>query len=207
MTTALFVNICWHTGYMGTTPNPSQTAQETESATSTGQSDHANVYNVDLQKGETPPKGFTRGRTIVLACALLVVALFALDLGGTLVGNRRDARLVDAKAALSSDRVAHVFENTVDGVVERWTVAKQGDSKTQRQIRLATSDLFITRRNMGDFSVGDKKNLTGREVVEVGVESITITRSEVTGGAEMRYATTETELQAALQSWAAAQQG
>ena len=67
--------------------------------------------------------------------------------------------------------------------------------------------MFITRRNMGDFSVGDKKNLTGREVVEIGVESITITRSEVTGGAEMRYATTETELQAALQSWAAAQQG
>jgi hypothetical protein len=192
---------------MATTPNSPQTAQETGPAAPTGTPEHSNVFNVDLEKGEAPPKGFTRGKTVVLLCALIVVALFSLDLVGTLVGNRRDARLVEDKASLTSDRVAHVFDNSVDGVVERWTATTRGDTKTQDQIRRATSDLVITRRNMGDFSVGGKKNLTGREVIEVGIESITITRSEISGGAEMRYATSDKELQAALQSWAAAQQG
>lgn len=168
--------------------------------------DSSDLYALDLPPGSKPPKGFMRGRTVVIACALLVVSLFALNLGGTMIGNRRDARLVADKASLNSPRVSHVLENTVDGVVERWTVAKPGDSDTRGQIRRATSDLLVTRRNMGDFSVGAKKNLTGREVVETGIDKITITRSEVAGGVEIRYATTDSELQSALQSWATAQQ-
>ncbi len=190
---------------MATTPNPPHTVQETGSTLSTGKPDYSNVYNVDLEKGEAPPEGFTRGRTVVLLCAFIAISLFGLGLFGTLVGNRRDARLIEDKATLTSARATHVFENTVDGLVERWTASTPGDTKTQGQIRRATSDLLITRRNMGDFSVGGKKNLTGRQDVEVGVESITITRTEISGGAEIRYATSDPELQKALQSWAAAQ--
>lgn len=167
--------------------------------------DSSDLYALDLAPGEKPPAGFWRGRTVVLACALVVVAFFALDMVGTLVGNRRDQRLVEDKASLTSSRVTHVFENTADGLVERWTTTKPSDARTEGQIRRATADLLITRRNMGDFSVGDRKNLTGREVVEIGAESIDMKRVEVPGGAELRYATEDPELQAALQSWAAAQ--
>ncbi len=179
--------------------------QADSSTTTRSPRDSSDLYALDLAPGEKPPTGFVRGRTVVLACAVMVIALFGLGLVSTFVGNNRDARLVEDKATLSSDRVTHLFEDSGNGLVERWTAATPGDDKTQGQIRRATTDLLVTRRNMGDFSVGDRKDLTGRELVEVGVESITITRSEVSGGAEIRYDTANRELQAALQSWAAAQ--
>jgi hypothetical protein len=165
----------------------------------------AEPFAVDLAPGEAPPQGFVRGRTFVIGSALFVMVMLGINITSTFVGKGRDDRLAEARLAMQSNRVAHVVEPTVDGVVERWTAAERGDDKTADQIRLVTQELLITRRNMGDFGVGDQKDLKGREVIEERVDAITITRAEVTGGAEIRYATADAELQQALQQWASDQ--
>jgi hypothetical protein len=162
-------------------------------------------FNVDLAKGETPPKGFVKGRTVVLVCAAMVVSLLSLNLYSTVQGKKRDDRRVSDAAVMWSDATKHHLENTETGIFESFSAADKGDQATIDSLRRATSELLLTRRNVGDFSVKGEKNLTGREELESGLEDLEILRMETALGAEFRYSSKKPEIQAALRSWAKAQ--
>ncbi len=162
-------------------------------------------FSVDLDKGEAPPKGFVRGKTIVLVCAALVIGLLGLNIFSTMQGKKRDDRRANDAAVMWSSATKHTLKNTDTGVYESFSAAKSGDQPTIDSIRRATAELLLTRRNVGDFSVNGKKSLTGREELETALADLEIVRLETASGAEFRYASKKPEVRAALQSWAAAQ--
>ncbi len=93
----------------------------------------ANKFSVDLEKGEAPPAGFVRGRTVVLACAVMVVGILGLNIFSTFAGNKRDTRREADAAAMWSAKTAHTFVNTSDGIVETFAATDPADVK--RSIR------------------------------------------------------------------------
>jgi hypothetical protein len=136
----------------------------------------------------------------------LVVGLLGLNLYSTLAGNRRDERRLGDLATLRSDKTSHTFEATSGGLIERY-VADPANADVEAAIRRATEELLLIRRNVGDFSVGERKNLVGRETLESGVEKMTVTEASIPGGAELRYMTKDPELLEALRTWSASQEG
>jgi hypothetical protein len=185
------------------TSSAAQTPSEVQSG---DQAADRETFHVDLTDGTAPPQGFIRGRTVVLVCAALVVGLLGLNLFSTLAGNRRDERRLDDLATLRSDKTSHTFETTNEGLIERY-VADPVNPEVEASIRRAAEELLLIRRNVGDFSVGEQKNLVGRETLESGVEKMTITEASIPGGAELRYMTKDPELLEALRTWSASQEG
>jgi hypothetical protein len=166
----------------------------------------ATQYSVDLDRGEKPPAGFVRGRTVVLACAVFVVGLLGLNLFSTLEGNKRNTVKVNDAVTLWSAKTAHSFEQTPTGIIETFVAASPGDTATVDSIRRTTEALLLTRRNVGDFSVNGKKNLVGREELEQSTIDLRISREEVDNGVTFTYSTDKPELQKALKTWASSQQ-
>ncbi len=162
-------------------------------------------YSVDLKKGEAPPVGFVRGRTVVLVCGVFVVALLGLNMFSTLQGNKRDDRRANDATNLWSTKTAHTFTDSADGIVETFVAASPTDTDTIDSIRRSTEALLLARRNVGDFSVNSKKNLVGREELEQSTENLKIVRAEIDGGVTFTYSSTKPELQKALKSWASSQ--
>jgi hypothetical protein len=163
-------------------------------------------FHVDLEKGETPPQGFVRGRTVVLVCAAMVVGLLGLNTYSTFQGRKRDdRRSADAATMWSATSATHTLSPTDMGITESFTAAKAGDKPTIESIHRASAELLLTRRNVGDFSVQGAKDLTGREILEAGIAELTVVRRETATGVEFTYSSKNPEIRSALQSWAKAQ--
>jgi hypothetical protein len=192
---------------MATAPaSPTSSTPAKEGVSTEGGSTEGGQFHVDLEKGDTPPPGFVRGRTVVLVCAALVVGLLGLNLFSTVQGRKRDdRRSADAAAMWATSTTTHTLTPNETGITESFAAAAATDRATVDSIHRASAELLLTRRNVGDFSVRGEKNLTGREVLEAGIAELTVVRTETAAGAEFTYSSKNPEIQAALRSWAKAQ--
>jgi hypothetical protein len=162
--------------------------------------EHGAGFRVDLEKGETPPKGFVRGRTVVLVCSALVIGLLGLNVASTVAGNRRDARMSADRAVLASAQVRYSVQQTPEGIVERW-IADPADDAVEGSIRRAIDELLLVRRNVGDFRIGTKKGVPGREDLESNLAKLRFVRTEVANGVQLEITTDDAELLTSLHAW------
>ncbi len=162
------------------------------------QPDH---FKVDLAKGEKPPKGFLRGRTVALVCLMFVVFFGVLDVVSGVAGRNRDNRLVADKAVTMSSAVTETFVDIDGGITQTFS------GKTPSAIGSVhryTKDLLITRRNTGDYGIDGLKDVPGREVLESSIDQLVVTRTETATGAVMTFTSAKPELVTELRRWAKA---
>lgn len=105
------------------------------------------------------------------------------------------------------EQTTHLFQPLNDGGVQRVTAK---DQKNDQQIRLIRTHLEeeAARFGHGDFS--DPKKIHGDDMPGVaelsrGAARIRVNYTELPNGAEIRYATTDTALIAAIHQWFHAQ--
>jgi hypothetical protein len=158
-------------------------------------------FKVDLAKGEKPPKGFLRGRTVALVCLVFVVFFGVLDVVSGVAGRNRDNRLLADKAVTMSSAVSETFVDIAGGTAQTF-VGKTPSAIGS--IHRYSKDLLVTRRNTGDYGLDKVKDLPGREVLEANIDQLTVSRAETPTGATITYTSKKPELVAELRRWAKA---
>jgi hypothetical protein len=136
-----------------------------------------------------------------------VVVLLAL------VGCGDDAGLVDRQAQVAAEgaevmpfdleATTHVFTKTADGGVQ---VVMADDPEDRAQIELIRGHLEAEREAFarGDFTDPARihgMDMPGVEELSEGYADIEVTYAERPAGAELRYATGDTELVGAIHAW------
>jgi hypothetical protein len=151
------------------------------------------------------PPGYIKGRTLVIGAALVVIPLVTLTVTSTILGNRRK---VDAQKALlfvQSDDVRRTITTTPQGVIELVTPLTIGDQSDAKEISIGMKELLLLRRNMGDFRVGETKDLAGREILENGIDGLVVEETQLPDGPALTISSKDSELVTALHAWAADQ--
>ncbi|MGE0161257.1 MAG: aspartate carbamoyltransferase [Gemmatimonadales bacterium] len=139
----------------------------------------------------------------VLASILLAAACGGSEL------QRRQADVAEAGGAVMPfdlDRTTHVFEKLDDGG-RQTVVADEADAEQISLVRahLAEEAERFARGDFHDPSMIHGDDMAGLHALVVGHDRIAITYREVERGAEIRYATDDAALVAALHQWFDAQ--
>ena len=161
-------------------------------------------FAVTLNKGDAPPPGFTRGRTIVLGTAAVIVFFLGVNIVASVRNNaiarqeRSEAVLVDTPSL-----VIRSWTATPTGIVERF-VARNSDDVSA--VRREAGRLLVKRRNLGDYGVRGQVVVPGRADLEQSLAQIEVRVRQLPMGTELIYASSDAELSSDLQKWGSFQQ-
>jgi hypothetical protein len=157
-------------------------------------------FTVDLERGQRAPKGFIKGKTVVIVCGLFVLLFGGLNVASGVIGSRRDNRLANDARIVQSAAVIQIFAD-IDGGISQTFVAKNYDDIDS--IHRHTDGLLQVRRNVGDYGVDGIKNLPGREILESNTDQIEVTLQKIDSGSVMTFVSKNPEYIAELRKWAA----
>ena len=162
-------------------------------------------FSVSLHKGQSPPPGFLRGRTIVLGTAAVIVFFLVVNIVASLHNNSVAAReKSDAALVANAALVTRSWTPTPTGLVERFVAVGDADVDA---VRREARRLQVKRRNLGDYGVKDQRVVPGRADLEQSLSKVQVASRQVPKGLELVYATRDSELLNDLHLWGAFQQG
>lgn len=161
-------------------------------------------FSVSLNKGQSPPPGFLRGRTIVLGTAAVIVFFLVVNIVASLHNNTVAAReKSDAALVATQALVVRSWSPTPSGLVERFVAVGDADVAA---VRREARRLQVKRRNLGDYGVKDQRVVPGRADLEQSLTKVQVTSRQVSKGLELVYVTKDAELLNDLHLWGAFQQ-
>lgn len=134
----------------------------------------------------------------------LVCAALALTACGDADGRQADVAARGAEVMpFDLDATTHRFTKTSDGGVQTVTA---DDPSDQTQVRLIREHLLEERDNFSRGDFDDPARIHGMDMpgvaeLSAGYERIDVSYSEVPGGAELTYATGESDLVEAVHAW------
>lgn len=157
-------------------------------------------FTVDLEPGQPAPKGFIKGKTVVIVCGLFVLLFGGLNIASGVVGSQRDNRLANDERIVQSAAVTQTFTDIDGGITQTFTAKNPNDVES---IHRHTDGLLEIRRNVGDYGVDGINILPGREILESNTDQIEVTLQKTDVGSVMTFVSKNPEYSAELRKWAA----
>jgi hypothetical protein len=147
----------------------------------------------------------TDTRSVARFASALLGAVLVLGACGDGTGERQ-AQVAERGAEVMPfdlDATTHQFTKTPDGGIQ---VVTADDPRDESQVRLIREHLLDERDNFGRGDFDDPARIHGMDMpgvaeLSAGYDEITVTYSDVAGGAELRYTTSESDLVDAIHAW------
>ncbi len=150
---------------------------------------------------------------------IVVLVVAALIGGGAVVGVAASGddpsrqQVVAQRGAqvmpFSLDATTHVFQASPDGGTQRVIVKDRSDTRNIRLVRghlREEADAF-RRGDFADPAAIHGDNMPGLRALRAGYEDVDVRYRDLPAGAEIAYATNDTDLDAAVRTWFDAQLG